>query len=259
MRTPAAMIVGIVLGPCGLVLNLTSTLAPNWRDVSRIPDKAFDVTQHQGLWDICEETESTHQTQCNIQDSLGYYSQQPVQVAKGLMPSSLAVLVLGLAVASLGVRCWTETPHSLLAGLGGLLLFISGLLSLIAVSWYNNELYNLPATDRSTLQVGYCLVLGYLGSCLEIIAGLSLTVSFHQCWKERKLKKAAANYNYPPTNKPVPASATTTVASSVDKTDFEMHYRTSMPRSYTNALDVLEDERVSKYSYRSRPPCDSDL
>ncbi|XP_060092346.1 claudin-23 [Heteronotia binoei] len=254
MRTPTAMIVGIVLGPCGLVLNLTSTLAPNWRDVTRIPERPSDIIQHQGLWDICEESQSSHETRCNIQDSLGYYSQQPVQVSKGLMPSSLAVLVLGLVVASLGVRCWTETPHNLLAGLGGLLLFISGLLSLTAVSWYNNELSNLPATTGSTLQVGYCLVLGYLGSCLEIIGGISLTFSFYQYYKERKLKKAAANYNYPPANKQDPA-----IAYSVYSKDFEINYRTSMPTSYTNDLDVLEDERMSKYSYKSRLPCDSDL
>nr|XP_056704892.1 claudin-23 [Euleptes europaea] len=258
MRTPAAMVVGIVLAPCGLILNLTSTLAPNWRDLSRIPDKAFDIIQHQGIWDICEESVSTHDTSCNIQDSLDYYSQLPVQVSKGLMPSSLAVLVLGLVVASLGVRCWTETPHFLLAGLGGLSLFISGVLSLIAVSWYNYELYNLPAVAGSTLQVGYCLVLGYLGSCLEIIGGVSLAVSFAQCCKECKLKKDAKNYNYPPAGVQAPATFPT-VASSVDHKDFEMYYRTPTPRSYTNSLDVLEDERASKYSYRSRLPCDSDL
>ncbi|XP_048359986.1 claudin-23 [Sphaerodactylus townsendi] len=258
MRTPAAMIVGIVLGPCGLILNLTSTLAPNWRDVSRIPDKSSDIIQHQGIWDICEETQSIHETTCNIEDSLNYFSQLPVQVSKGLMPSALAVLVLGLVVASLGVRCWTETPHFLLAGLGGLSLFISGLLSLIAISWYNHELYNLPVPSGSTLQVGYCLVLGYLGSCLEIIGGISLTISFSQCYKECKLKKAAANYNYPPA-KQQDLATSTTVASSFDNKDFEMYNRTPTPRSYTNALDVLEDERASKYSYRSRPPCDSDL
>ncbi|XP_077201773.1 claudin-23 [Paroedura picta] len=254
MRTPVPMIVGIVLGPCGLILTLTSTLAPNWRDVSKIPGMATDIIQHQGLWDICEESESTHDTKCNIQDSLEYFSQQPVQVSKGLMPSSLAVLVLGLVVASLGVRCWTETPHSLPAGLGGLLLFISGMLSLVAVSWYTNELDNLPVVVNSTLQVGYCLVLGYLGSCLEIIGGISLTLSFYQYYKERKLKKAAMNYNYPPASKQVPA-----VASSIDNADLEMYYRTPTPRSYTNALDVLGDEQASTYTYRSRLPCDSDL
>lgn len=251
------MIVGIVLGPCGLVLNLTSTLAPTWRDLSNIPNKAFDVIQHQGLWDICDESQSKRETQCGIQDTLQYFSQQPVQVAKGLMPSSLAVTVLGLAVASLGVRCWQEVPHFLLAGLGGLVLFISGLLSLIAASWYNYELYRLPFTIGSTLEVGYCLVLGYLGSCLEIIGGISLTISFAHCYKERKMKKAASSvdYSYPPSRQ---QSSTTAAAISptTGGREFPLDYGSPMPRSYSNSLDVLEDETIS---YRSRFPCDSDL
>lgn len=257
MRTPTPMIVGIVLGPCGLVLNLTSTLAPTWRDVSNIAGKPFDMIQHQGIWDICDESQSRRETQCGIEDNLQYFSQKPVQVAKGLMPSSLAVTVVGLVVASLGVRCWQEVPHYLLAGLSGLVLFISGLLSLIAISWYNHELYNLPFTPGSNLVVGYCLVLGYLGSCLEIIGGFSLTLSFAHCYKECKMKKAAPsmNYSYPPSSQQGSNTAAA-ISPTIDSRDFQLHYRTPMPRSYTNSLDVLEGESTSHWS---RYPCDSDL
>nr|XP_034996929.1 claudin-23 [Zootoca vivipara]XP_034996931.1 claudin-23 [Zootoca vivipara] len=256
MRTPTAMIVGIVLGPCGLILNLTSTLAPDWRDASRIPDQPYDMIQHQGIWDICNEFQSTQKTQCNIKDTLGYFSHQTVQVAKGLMPSSVAVTVLGLVVASLGVRCWQDMPQYLLAGLGGLLLFVSGLLSLIAVSWYNHDILNLPIPAGSSLGVGYCLVLGYLGSCLEIIGGFSLSLSFAHCCKERKLKKAAMDYSYPPSSQRLPAT-TAAISPSIGNTELQMdYYRTPTPRSYTNPQDVLENEHPSNWS---RFPCDSDL
>ncbi|XP_062984511.1 claudin-23 [Elgaria multicarinata webbii] len=234
MRTPTAMIVGIVLGPCGLVLNLTSTLTPSWRNVSNIPRQRFDLVQHQGLWDICNDFQPSESPHCNIQDTEGYFSQLPVQAAKGLMPSSLALTALGLLVASLGVRCWKDIPHPLLAGLGGLLLFISGLLSLIAVSWYNHELYSLPAPEGSTLQVSYSLVLGYLGSCLEIIGGISLTFSFAQCLKEPKRKQAAMDYSYPPRNQPSPAKVAA-ISRSMDSGDI---YGNSV--SFDNPLDVLE-------------------
>uniref|UniRef100_A0A6J0SGH5 Claudin-23 n=1 Tax=Pogona vitticeps TaxID=103695 RepID=A0A6J0SGH5_9SAUR len=256
MRTPTPMIVGIVLGPCGFVLNLTSTLAPSWRNVSQIEGKPFDLIEHQGLWQLCDEFQGSSTTNCrNVEDTLGYFSQLPVQVAKGLMPASLVVIGVGVVVTSLGVRCWQDRPHYLLAGLGGLLLFLSGLLSLIAVSWYNYELYNLPAPARSTRELGYCLVLGYLGSCLEIIGGFSLTFSFDQCCKERKLKKAAMDYAYPPSNQ----QGSTTVAAispTVDSRDFQMYHRNPGPRSYTNSLDVLEDERAFR---GVSLPCDSDL
>ncbi|XP_042304172.1 claudin-23 [Sceloporus undulatus] len=259
MRTPTPMIVGIVLGPCGLVLNLTSTLAQGWRTVSNIPRESYDLIQQQGIWDFCNMYQSSHMTTCyNIEDTLGYFSQLPVQVAKGLMPASLVVTAIGLVVTTLGVRCWQYQPHHLLAGLGGLLLFISGLLSLIAISWYNYELYDLPAPTGSTLEVGYCLVLGYLASCMEIIGGISLTISFHECCKERKLRKAAKDTSYPPSNQQGPASVTAINSPSItDGRDLQTPYRNPALRYYSNSLNVLEDERASRSG--SRFPCDSDL
>ncbi|XP_007425769.1 claudin-23 [Python bivittatus] len=257
MRTPTPMIVGIVLGPCGLVLNLTSTLAPSWRDVTGFLDKPIDVIQHQGIWDICNERQSTHTTDCNIPDTLDYFTKLPVQVARGLMPSSLAVTVLGLVVASLGVRCWQDLPHYLLAGLGGLVLFVSGLLSLIAVSWYNYELYDLPSPSSTTVHVAYCLVLGYLGSCLEIIGGISLTFSFGQCCKECRPKKGTMNSRYATNNQQSPSNVGT-ISASINSREIHRQSQNPMPRSYSNSLDVLEGERTWSQS-RSKLPCDTDV
>uniref|UniRef100_A0A8C8S3D3 Claudin 23 n=1 Tax=Pelusios castaneus TaxID=367368 RepID=A0A8C8S3D3_9SAUR len=245
MRTPSVMIVGLVLCPCGLVLNLTSTLTPCWRQVSRIPAKPTDLVYQQGIWDLCQEFQSNRQRQCGLADDLSYFSQQPVQVAKGLMVSSLVVTVLGLVVAALGVRCWQEEPHYLLAGLSGLILFASGLMSLIPISWYNHFLSTLPAPTNSTLEVGYSLVLGYLGSCLMLIGGFSLTLSLHQCCKEHRRRKAAPKY--PPSSQQISAITSST--------DFVPFRQKPAPRSFSNALDVLEGER----HYQSSLPCDSDL
>lgn len=253
------MIVGIVLGPCGLVLNLTSTLAPSWRDVTGFLDMSRDVIQHQGIWNICNEYMSTHTNDCNIQDTLGYFNQLPVQAAKGLMPSSLAVTVVGLIVTSLGVRCWQDLPHHLLAGLGGLVLFVSGLLSLIAVSWYNYELYDLPSPPSTTLRVAYCLVLGYLGSCLEIIGGISLTFSFGQCCKELRLKKSTMNSRYA-THHPQSLSIVGPISAPISSTAVHRQSQNPMPRSYSNSLDVLEGERTwSKGRSESKLVCDTDV
>ncbi|NXG38261.1 CLD23 protein, partial [Dromaius novaehollandiae] len=185
MRTPAAMIVGLVLCPCGLLLTLTGTLTPKWRQVSRIPDQPTDLVLEQGIWDVCSERQSSHLRLCGQADELGYFEQMPVRVARGLMPASLVVTLLGLVVAALGVRCWQEEPRHTLAGAAGLVLLLSGLLSLISVSWYTHKLWALPAPASSTLAVGYSLVLSYLGSCLEILGGLALALSFHRCCQER--------------------------------------------------------------------------
>ncbi|NWU95279.1 CLD23 protein, partial [Upupa epops] len=184
MRTPPAMIVGMVLCPCGLLLTLTGTLAPNWRQVSFIPDQPTDLVVEQGIWDICRERQSSHDRLCGQPDELGYFEQVPVRVAQGMMPTSLVLTLLGLLVAALGVRCWHEEPRHVVAGVAGLVLFVSGLLSLVPASWYTCELWALPALDGSTLGVGYSLVLSYLGSCLEILGGLALALSFHHCCKQ---------------------------------------------------------------------------
>ncbi|NWI85844.1 CLD23 protein, partial [Pitta sordida] len=184
MRTPTAMIVGLVLCPCGLLLTLTGTLAPSWRQVSLIPGQPMDVILEQGIWDICRERQSTHDRLCGQSDELGYFEQVPVRVAQGLMPSSMVLTLLGLVVATLGVRCWQQEPRHLLAGVAGLVLLLSGLMSLVPSSWYTHELWALPSPSGSTLVVGYSLVLSYLGSCLMILGGLALTLSFHQCCKK---------------------------------------------------------------------------
>nr|XP_033800844.1 claudin-23 [Geotrypetes seraphini] len=192
MRTPAVMIVGMVLGPCGLLLNLVATLAPNWREVRALPGQEQDAVQQQGIWDICKELESTHTRRCGI-DNVDYFKDQVVQAARGLMVASLVVTVLGLVMASLGVRCWQDNPRYTIAGAGGLVLFISGILSLIAISWYTHVINTLSAPADTNIRVGYCLVLGYLGSCFEIIGGFSLALSFAESYRKYKDRK-----KYPP-------------------------------------------------------------
>ncbi|XP_037256415.1 claudin-23 [Falco rusticolus] len=232
MRTPTVMIVGLVLCPCGLLLTLTGTLAPNWRQVSLIPNQPIDLVLEHGIWDMCREQQSSHDRRCGQADELGYFEQVPVRVAQGMMPTSLVLTLVGLLVATLGVRCWQKEPRHPLAGAAGLVLLLSGLLSLVPASWYTHELWALPAPAGSTLVVGYSLVLSYLGSCLEILGGLTLALSFHHCCKEHRTPRL-------PPSPVLEAGSCSTVG------------------AYHNPRDVLEDERDRQQ--RSTLPCDSDF
>ncbi|CAK7295010.1 CLDN23 [Vulpes lagopus] len=180
MRTPAVMTLGLVLAPCGLLLNLTATLTPGWRLVKGFLDQPVDVELYQGLWDLCRE-QSSRERQCGQPDRWGYLEAAPVRAARALMPSSLAAAALGLLLAALGVRCWREEPRFALAGLAGVGLAAAGLLGLAPVSWYTHRLADravLPAdASPATVHVGYSLVLGYLGSCLLLLGGSSLALS----------------------------------------------------------------------------------
>ncbi|XP_053311947.1 claudin-23 [Spea bombifrons] len=295
MRTPVVMIIGMVLAPCGLVLNLTATVAPNWRQISGLILKPQDVVLNQGIWDICEETTTSQSKQCG-KSNPAYFSHQVVQVARGLMIASLVVTALGIVLASLGVRCWEDEPVYLMAGLGGLVIFSSGILSLIPISWYTDVMYSLPGSSATeTVSAGYSLVLGYLGSCLEIIGGFSLALSLvhscKRCMENRGSPAKAAMYysnkntSAPKTNKS--ANPDTNVYSINNDTRFRDPYPTSLgysvgndnyrygngsknnnslassPRSYTNSMDVTEGRRPRSHgrptSQLSSLPCDSDL
>ncbi|XP_041529750.1 claudin-23 [Microtus oregoni] len=295
MRTPVVMILGMVFTPCGLLLNLISTLTPGWRLVKGFLDQPVDVVLYQGLWDICRE-QSSRERECGQRDELNYFQTQPVQAVRGLMVTSLAITAVGLLLASLGVRCWQEEPHFGLAGLSGIVLFVAGLFSLVPVSWYNHFLGDrnvLPAPDSPvTVQVSYSLVLGYLGSCLLLLGGFSLALSFapwceERCRRCRKAPPAgprrssistvyvdwpepaltpAIKYYSEGQHRPPPAAEQRTTSKL--KVGFPMPR--PPPKSYTNPMDVLDGEEKTSTSQggssslSTRPchsslPCDSDL
>uniref|UniRef100_A0A8C5MCE7 Claudin 23 n=1 Tax=Leptobrachium leishanense TaxID=445787 RepID=A0A8C5MCE7_9ANUR len=297
MRTPTVMIIGMVLAPCGLILNLTSTVAPAWRQISGLNNNPVDVTYRQGLWDYCKQTATSNTLQCGLTSAV-YFNYTEVHVGQALMVTSLVVNSMGIALASFGVRCWEDYPSYLVAGFGGLVIFISGVLSLIAVSWYNYRMYALAGVDNlattSSIQADYALVLGYMGSCLEIIGGFSLALSLvhccQKCMEKRSRSKTPTMKYIKKASKEKPIKTTypgsTVYTTKEDNPHIGRYtpdlgysvgndnYRAgdasrnsnsviSSPRSYINPIDVTEGERPRSYgrpnSHLSSLPCDSDL
>nr|XP_054417168.1 claudin-23 [Pongo abelii] len=293
MRTPVVMTLGMVFAPCGLLLNLTGTLAPGWRLVKGFLNQPVDVELYQGLWDMCRE-QSSSERECGQTDEWGYFEAQPVLVARALMVTSLAATVLGLLLASLGVRCWQDEPSFVLAGFSGVVLFVAGLLSLIPVSWYNHFLGDrdvLPApASPVTVQVGYSLVLGYLGSCLLLLGGFSLALSFapwceERCRRRRKAPSAGPRRSSVSTIRvewpePELAPAIKYYSDGQHRPPPAQHRKAKpqvgfpmprpRPKAYTNSVDVLDGEgweaaespdapSCSTHPCDSSLPCDSDL
>ncbi|XP_004382853.1 claudin-23 [Trichechus manatus latirostris] len=288
MRTPVVMTVGMVLAPCALLLNLVSTLAPGWRLVKGFLDQPVDVVLYQGLWDMCRE-QSSRERECGQPDEWNYFTAEPVLVARGLMVTSLATTALGLLLASLGVRCWRDKPHFVLAGLSGLVLFAAGLCSLIPVSWYSHFLRDrdvLPApASPVTVHVSYSLVLGYLGSCLLLLGGFSLGLSFAPWCEERCRRRRKASGAYPRRSSistvsvdwPEPAltpaikyypDGQNRPRGAASKREVGFRMPRPPPKAYTNPVDVLGGEAAAEShgasSHTTRPyhsslPCDSDL
>ncbi|MGH0190324.1 UNVERIFIED_CONTAM: hypothetical protein FKN15_044524 [Acipenser sinensis] len=214
MRTPAVMIIGIVLASCGLVLDLVSTVAPNWREVRNIKGGAQDEVLQQGIWDICQAFDASRTLKCGQTDE-DYFKEQVITSAKGLMIASLIVTMAGIVVASLGIRCWEETPNLLVAGLGGILIFISGILCIIPIAWYTSLLNTINASD-SDIRVGYCIFLGYIGSCFMFVGGGALAVCLFQLWLRKKEKPPNSYLNKYYNNATSPSLLNTINASDSD-------------------------------------------
>ncbi|KAM6902397.1 claudin-23-like [Xenentodon cancila] len=181
MRTPGILIFGMVMAPCGWILDLTATVGPSWRTLHNVPNKPTDEIVQQGIWDICISSSTNTIIQCGQSDTT-YFGNKVIQVAQGLMVASLVVTLIGLAVAIPGVRCWKEKPQWTVAGLGGLLIFLSGVMTIIPIAWYTHILQDITTnTARVEVKVGYCIVLGYIGGIFEILGGAVMFIGICRC------------------------------------------------------------------------------
>ncbi|XP_061599755.1 claudin-23 [Cololabis saira] len=213
MHTPASMVMGIVFSPLGLVLVFTAAITPQWREgqarlnmagtgsLFRLGAKghgmgprtgsveALLLLRSDGLWESCLQVEHSELKQC--WPVAGSYQKDPrVRLAQGLVLTSLFLCGLGIVLACIGVRCWTDLPLRGVAASGGLLVVIAGLLSLTALGVYTHNLRRLgmdpshgisnPRFPQLSLHPAGSLYFGWLGSCLQVLGGSALMFSFKQ-------------------------------------------------------------------------------
>ncbi|XP_072515353.1 claudin-23-like [Salminus brasiliensis] len=215
MRTPGIIIFGLVLAPCGWILDLTSTVAPNWRTLANLAGQSSDTVLNQGIWDICKSFTTSSSVTCNLRSTDNvYFSNQIIPVAQGMMVASLIVTLIGLAVVTPGARCWRDRPPRWpLTSFGGVLIFCSGVLTIIPIAWYTHVLPSLNTTttfsnpQSPSITVGYCIVLGYIGGIMEVLAGVVLFVGVCRCCggKNRGEKPNSAALARPTTTTTRPA------------------------------------------------------
>ncbi|KAJ8408634.1 hypothetical protein AAFF_G00252690 [Aldrovandia affinis] len=263
MRTPGMLIFGLVLAPCGWILDLTSTVAPNWREIRSLPNESPDLILQQGIWDICQAFESSRDINCNQQDDT-YFANEIIRVAQGLMIASLLVTLIGLAVAIPGVRCWANRPPNwTVAGLGGILIFLSGVMTIIPIAWYTHILTEVTTVSTGgSIRVGFSIVLGYIGGIMEVLGGGAMVIVMCRCCdgKNRGEKPESSTARFTHTKTTVPrrievpsisrsrssASSVPYSKDSLDDGDF--------PRAKTPG-----NRSTSSTSYSGRPSYDADL
>ncbi|XP_042251661.1 claudin 23a [Thunnus maccoyii] len=263
LRTPGILIFGLVMAPCGWVLDLTATVAPNWRTIHNVPGRPADEVIQQGIWDICIAATTTTRSTCGQEDTT-YFNNQIIPIAQGLMVASLIVTLIGLAVAIPGARCWKDRPNWIVAGLGGLLIFLSGVMTIIPIAWYTHILPDVATvTPTADVRVGYCIILGYIGGIFEILGGFVMFIGICRCCGgknrgEVRIEEVMANrfsHQKPPSRRvDVPSlnRARSSASSSVPYSRDSMDEDVSFPRAKSPAV------RSVNTSYNGRP-YDADL
>uniref|UniRef100_A0A1A8FLH1 Claudin n=1 Tax=Nothobranchius korthausae TaxID=1143690 RepID=A0A1A8FLH1_9TELE len=210
MHTPASMVMGIVFAPLGLVLVFTAAITPQWREgkarlniggsgfllrtglkgqgMGARPGsaEALLLLRSDGLWESCLQVEQSELKQCWPVSGL-YQRDSRVRLVQGLVLSSLFLCGIGILLACIGVRCWTDLPLRRVAASGGLLVVVAGLLSLAGLGVYTHNLRRLgmdPSRGVSnrfpqlSLNAAGSLYFGWLGSCLQVLGGSALLFSF---------------------------------------------------------------------------------
>ncbi|XP_037550807.1 claudin-23 [Nematolebias whitei] len=211
MHTPASMVMGIVFAPLGLVLVFTAAITPQWREgqarlniggpgsylrsgtkgqgtgVRSGSAEALLLLRSDGLWESCLQVERSELKQC-WPVSGPYKRDSRVRLVQGLMLTSLFLCGVGIILACIGVRCWTDLPLRRVAASGGILVVTAGLLSLTGLGVYTHNLRRLgadpsrgignPRFPQLSLNAAGSLYFGWLGSCLQVLGGTALLLSF---------------------------------------------------------------------------------
>ncbi|KAF7648262.1 hypothetical protein LDENG_00159810 [Lucifuga dentata] len=258
LRTPGILIFGLVMAPCGWILNLTSTVSPNWRTLNTVNGQPPNVIVQQGIWDICLAFNTNADLQCN-QPDIPYFQNQIINIAQGLMVASLVVTLIGLAIVIPGARCWRDNPNWVVAGLGGLLIFLSGVMTIIPISWYTHILTQLNTTTvTSDIREGYCIVLGYIGGIFEVLGGFVMFIGICRCCGgknrgERRVDEAGTGVRHPkplPTRLNVPSlSQHRSSASSVPYSKDSLDDDVSFPRAKSPAARSVNTNSNSGQPY----------
>uniref|UniRef100_A0A668APV3 Claudin n=2 Tax=Myripristis murdjan TaxID=586833 RepID=A0A668APV3_9TELE len=203
---------GIVFAPLGLVLVFTAAITPQWREgqarlamagpgppprsglkgqgpgIRPGSVEALLLLRSDGLWESCLQVAQSELKQC--WPVAGSYQRDPrVRLAQGLVLTSLFLCGTGIVLACIGVRCWSDLPLRGVAATGGLFVVLAGLLSLSALGVYTHNLgrlgmehpgqpINNPKFPHLSLRPAGSLYFGWLGSCIQVLGGSALLLSF---------------------------------------------------------------------------------
>ncbi|KAL7400581.1 hypothetical protein ABVT39_014393 [Epinephelus coioides] len=192
-------VVGLVLGVVSWCLQSSCTSSQVWKVRSQAESVSTSQWQMEGLWMSCAAT-SLGSIQCSrFKTVLGLPAH--LQACRALMIMSMLISLTSIIVSILGLKCTkigrtSEHAKNQMALTGGVLFIVSGVFTLIAVSWYAarviHDFYD-PLYGGVRFELGTGLYLGWGASCLAILGGSMLCCS---CKKTSPAPPAARQFSY---------------------------------------------------------------
>ncbi|XP_061684436.1 claudin-7-like isoform X1 [Syngnathoides biaculeatus] len=177
---------GLVAGVLSWCLQSSCTSSQLWKVRSQAESLSSSQWQFEGLWMSCAAT-SLGTLQCSkFKTLLGLPVH--VQVCRALMMSSLVAGLASVIVSILGLKCsraggGSERAKAQLVLSGGVSLILSGVSTLIAVSWYAarviHDFYN-PLYGGVRFELGTGLYLGWAASGVALLGGALLCCSYRR-------------------------------------------------------------------------------
>uniref|UniRef100_W5MRV9 Claudin n=1 Tax=Lepisosteus oculatus TaxID=7918 RepID=W5MRV9_LEPOC len=175
-------IVALCLGLIGLFGASAATGMPMWRVTAFIGENIIVFeTRWEGLWMNCFH-QANIRMQCKVYDSL-LILPPDLQAARGLMCCSIALGVLGLLIATMGMQCTVciqDNDHTkgIILAIAGCILIVACLCVLIPVSWTAHviirDFYNPLLLDAQRRELGEALYIGWVSSGVMFASGIMI-------------------------------------------------------------------------------------
>ncbi|XP_061734463.1 claudin-19-like isoform X1 [Nerophis ophidion] len=194
-------VVGLVLGVLSWCLQSSCTSSQLWKVSSQAESVTSSQWYYEGLWTICAAT-SLGSVQCNkFKTLLGL--QVHVQVCRALMIMSMVLSFAAIIVSVLGLKCTkigrtSDQVKGQIVLSGGAVFILSGLFTLIAVSWYAGRViydFNNPLHKGIRYELGTGLYLGWGASGLALLAGAMLCCSYRRSSSQPPARHFSYNYS----------------------------------------------------------------
>ncbi|KAM9455963.1 claudin-7-B [Clarias gariepinus] len=193
MANKGLQLLGFALALIGLIGLLAGTIMPQWQMSAYVGDNIITaVAVYQGLWMSCAY-QSTGQMQCKVYDSMLQLNRS-LQATRALMIISILLTVIGLGVASMGMKCTNcggddKVKKSRIAMTGGIILLLGALCSIVACSYFSYQIiqdFYSPFTPVNTkYEFGGAIFVAWAGTFLTVFGGGLLAAS---CSKSQKAR-----------------------------------------------------------------------